>query len=83
MDNCEVANNTANAGAGIEIAGATGYYTVIGVSNSIVSGNTAALQGAAFNLGSTNSTTFSNVTFIDNIGRGLDSFGQAARTPFR
>lgn len=71
MDNVEIANNTANAGSGIEIAGATGYYTVIGVSNSVVSGNTASLQGAGFNLGSTNSTTFVNVTFIDNIGKLL------------
>jgi hypothetical protein len=63
-----VANNTANAGAGTEIAGATGYYTVVVISNSIISGNSAALQGAGFNLGSTNSTTFTNVTFFDNVG---------------
>ena len=68
MDNCQIANNTANAGSGIEIAGATGYYTIIGVSNTIVSGNTASLQGAGFNLGSTNLTNFINVTFVDNVG---------------
>ena len=67
LDNCQLANNTANAGAGIEIAGATGYYTIIRISNTVISGNSAALQGAGFNLGSTNSTTFVNVTFIDNI----------------
>lgn len=71
LDNCQVANNTANAGAGTEIAGAAGYYTVVGIRNSIISGNTAALQGGAFNLGSTNATTFSNVTFQSNIGRIL------------
>ena len=68
LDNCQVANNTANAGAGVEIAGASGYYTVVGISNTLISGNTAALQGAAFNLGSTNATTFLNVTFVNNIG---------------
>ena len=68
VDGCEVANNTANAGAGTEIAGAEGYITVVLISNSIFSGNVAELQGAGFNLGSTNATTFSNVTFVNNIG---------------
>ena len=68
LDGCEVANNTANAGAGIEIAGAAGYITVVGVSNTVISGNAASLQGAAFNLGSTNATTFTNVSFINNVG---------------
>ena len=68
LDNCEVANNTANAGAGTEIAGATGYTSVVGISNTVISGNSAVLQGAAFNLGSTNGTTFTNVTFLNNVG---------------
>ena len=68
LDNCEVANNTANAGAGTEIAGAAGYTSIVGISNTVISGNSAVLQGAAFNLGSTNGTTFTNVTFLNNMG---------------
>lgn len=83
LDNCQVANNTANAGAGTEIAGAAGYYTIVGISNSIISGNRAALQGGAFNLGSTNATTFSNVTFLDNIGRRLSSLAVGAAQPWK
>ena len=63
-----MANNTANAGAGTEIAGATGYTSIVGISNTVISGNSAVLQGAAFNLGSTNGTTFTNVTFLNNVG---------------
>lgn len=73
LDNCEVANNTANAGAGTEIAGASGYYTIVAISNTIISGNSASLQGAGFNLGSTNATTFTNVTFLNNIGSPLSA----------
>ena len=80
LDNCQLANNTANAGAGTEIAGASGYYTVVGISNSIISGNRALLQGGAFNLGSTNATAFSNVTFSDNIGKLLLQLLQYARS---
>jgi len=75
LDNCQVANNTANAGSGTEIAGATGYYTVVAISNTVISGNSAALQGAGFNLGSTNSTTFTNVTFFDNVGGSFQDVG--------
>lgn len=71
LDNCQVANNSANAGAGVEIAGAAGYLTIVGISNTVIAGNTAALQGAGFNLGSTNATTFLNVSFVSNIGRLL------------